>query len=126
MKITLDYNIRAIITHIDIDNGWLVIDLTNPIIWVDTAGAVKTVQTIFFGWDYLDDKDRIELKNLITNIVENGYSDEELLEIIPITGERIKRINPCIQYDNLKQLPDKVVQTEVLKAIKFAIVEKML
>ena len=126
MKITLEYNIMAIISHVDIENGWLVIELTNPIVWINEFGEVKTMQSIFFGWDYLEEKDRLDLKNLITNLLENGYTDDELLDVIPITDERVKRIDPLDPYDSLRKLPQPEIQKELIKAIKFAIVEKML
>lgn len=126
MKITLEYNIKAIISHVDIENGWLVIELTNPIVWINEFGEVKTMQSIFFGWDYLEEKDRLDLKNLITNLLENGYTDDELLDIIPVTNERVKHIDPLNPYDSLRKVPQPEIQKELIKAIKFAIVEKML
>lgn len=126
MKITLEYNMKAIISHVDIENGWLVIELTNPIVWINEFGKVTIMESIFFGWDYLEEKDRLDLKNLITNLLENGYTDDELLDIIPITDERIKRIDPLNPYDSLRKLPQPEIQKELIKAIKFAIVEKML
>lgn len=124
MKIELEYNIRATIYHVDIDRGWLGIDFSNPILWVDKLGKVQRMQTIFFGWNYDSEDDLANFKEIITNILENSYSDDELAAVLPTADKRIRTLKEV--YPSLSEVPDKDVILEVVKAIRLAVVDRIL
>ena len=124
MKIELEYNLTATIYHVDIDRGWLGIDFNNPILWVDKDGAVQKMQTIFFGWNYVCEHDLATFKEIILNILENSYSDEELANVLPIADKRIKTLNEL--YPRLSEVPDNNIILEVVRAIRLAVIERML
>jgi len=124
MKIELEYNLKATIYHVDIDRGWLGIDFNNPILWVDRLGKIQKMQTIFFGWNYESEDDLEKFKEIITNILQNSYSDEEMAEVLPIADKRIRTLKEM--YPNLNEVTDKNVILEVIKAIRLAVVERML
>ena len=124
MKIELEYNIKAIIYHVDIDHGWLMMDFDNPIVWVNEHGILQKVQTISFGWNYESTDELNQFVEVITNILQNSYSDEELLKVIPITDKRIRTLEKT--YPCLNEVPNDDIKKEVIKAIRLAALDIML